>query len=117
VAVAEREDDPLRFADLVSPERNVIERLGVLAIDVTPAMSDALGGLRRKGGALVATRAMNAAAVYGLQPGDVIFSVNGTPVNGLVALRTLVGRLPANAPCVLQIQRQGQLMFVSFEIE
>ena len=117
VAVAERDDDPLRFADLVSPERNVIERLGVLGLDVTPAVSEALGGLRRKGGVLVATRAMNAAAVYGLEPGDIIFSVNGTAVNALVALRTLIGRLPANAPCVLQIQRQGQLMFVSFEIE
>ncbi len=117
VAVAERDDDPMRFADLVSPERNVIERLGVLALDVTPAVSQALGGLRRNGGALVAMRAMNAAAVYGLQPGDVIFAVNGTPVNGLVALRTVIGRMPAHAPCVLQIQRQGQLMFVSFEIE
>ncbi len=53
----------------------------------------------------------------GLEPGDVIFSVNNTPVNALVALRTIVGRLPANAPCVLQVQRQGQLMYLSFEIE
>jgi serine protease Do len=107
----------MRFADLVSPERNVIERLGVLAVDATPAVAEAVGGLRQNGGALVATRAMNAAAIYGLQPGDVIFAVNGTPVNGLIALRTLVGRLPTNAPCVLQIQRQGQLMFLAFEIE
>jgi serine protease Do len=117
VAVAEREDDPLRFADLVTPERNVIDRLGVLALDVSPAIDEALGGLRMKGGVLVATRAMNAAGEYGLEPGDVIFSVNGTPVNALVALRTLIGRLPTNAPCVLQIQRQGQLMFVTFELE
>lgn len=117
VAVAERDDDPMRFADLVSPERNVIERLGVLALDVTPAVANAVGGLRRKGGVLVATRAMNAAAVYGLEPGDVVFAVNGTPVNALVGLRTLIGRLPVNAPCVLQVQRQGQLMFLTFEIE
>jgi serine protease Do len=117
VAVAERDDDPMRFADLVSPEKNVIERLGVLALDVTPAVSQAVGGLRRNGGVLVAMRAVNAAAEYGLEPGDVIFSVNNTPVNALVALRTIVGRLPTNAPCVLQVQRQGQLMFLSFEIE
>jgi serine protease Do len=117
VAVAERDDDPMRFADLVSPERNVIERLGVMAIDVTPAVSQALGGLRRNGGVLVASRAANAGAEYGLEPGDVIFSVNATPVNALVALRTVIARLPANAPCVLQVQRQGQLMFLSFELE
>ncbi len=117
VAVANRDDDPLRFADMVSPERNVIERLGVLALDVTPSLADALGGLRLKGGVAVAARAMNAAAEYGLEPGDVIYSVNGTPVNALAELRSIVGRLPANAACTLQIQRQGQLLFVSFEIE
>jgi serine protease Do len=117
VAVANREDDPLRFADLVSPDRNIIERLGVLALDVTPSLGEALGGLRLRGGVVVAARAMNAAAEYGLEPGDVIFSVNGTPVNALAELRSIVGRLPANSECTLQIQREGQLLFVSFEIE
>jgi serine protease Do len=117
VAVAEREDDPARFADLVSPERNVIDRLGVLALDLTPALADALGGSRRRGGVLVAARAVNAAAEYGLEPGDVIFSLNGTPVNALAELRSMIGRLPANTACTLQIQRNGQLLFLSFEIE
>lgn len=117
VAVAERNDDPMRFADMVTAERNVIDRLGVLALDVTPAVSEALGGMRRSGGVLVAVSAVNAAAEYGLEPGDVIFSVNHTPVNALVALRTIVGRLPPNAPCVLQVQRQGQLLYLAFEIE
>lgn len=117
VAVAEREDDPFRFAELVSPERNVIERLGVLALDINQTVADAIGGLRLKGGVLVAARAMNAAAEYGLEPGDIIFGVNGTPVKALAELRSLIGRFPANAPCTLQIQRDGQLMFLSFEIE
>lgn len=117
VAVAEREDDPFRFADLVSPERNVIERLGVLALDVSPSVAAAIGGLRLAGGVLVAARAMNAAAEYGLEPGDVVFGVNGTPIKSLAELRSLIGRFPSNAPCTLQIQRDGQLMFLSFEIE
>jgi serine protease Do len=117
VAVANREDDPLSFADLVSPERNVIERLGVLALDVTPSLADALGGVRLKGGVVVAARALNAAAEYGLEPGDVIFAVNATPVNALTELRSMVARLPPNAACTLQIQRDGRLLFLSFEIE
>ncbi|MCA1583690.1 MAG: trypsin-like peptidase domain-containing protein [Acidobacteria bacterium] len=117
VAVAERADDPFRFADLVSPERNVIERLGVLALDMTETLADALGGVRLKGGVLVAARAVNAAAEYGLEPGDVIFSVNATPVRALDELRSMIGRLPTNAACTLQIQREGQLLFLSFEIE
>lgn len=117
VAVAEREDDPFRFADLVSPERNVIERLGVLALDLNETLAEALGGLRQNGGVLVAGRAVNAAVEYGLQPGDVIFSLNGMPVNTLADLRGMIGRLPVNSACSLQVQRSGQLLFLSFEIE
>jgi hypothetical protein len=29
----------------------------------------------------------------------------------------MIGRLPANAACALQIQRQGELLYLSFEIE
>jgi hypothetical protein len=29
----------------------------------------------------------------------------------------MIGRLPDNAPVALQVQREGQLRFLSFEIE
>jgi S1-C subfamily serine protease len=66
---------------------------------------------------IVAARAGAAGAEYGLQAGDIIFSVNGTPVRGLDDLRGIIAKLPANAPCALQVQRQGELFFLSFELE
>jgi serine protease Do len=117
VAIAERENDPTRFSDLVSPERNLVERLGILGLDLTPTLAAAVGGVRGAAGVLVAARALNTGAEYGLEVADVILSVNGTPVKGLADLRSVIGRMADNAACALQVQRDGQLIFLSFEIE
>jgi S1-C subfamily serine protease len=117
VAIGERDGDPTRFSDLVTPERNLVDRLGILGLDLTPALAGAVGGVRGLGGVLVAARALNTGAEYGLAVADLILSVNGTPVRNLAELRSLVGRLPDNAACALQVQREGQLLFLSFEIE
>jgi serine protease Do len=117
VAIAERRDDPTRFSDLVSPERNLVERLGILGLDVTPSLAAALGGVRGIGGVLVAARALNTGTEYGLAVADVILGVNGAPVRSLSELRSIIGRLPGNAAVALQVQREGQLIFLSFEME
>jgi serine protease Do len=117
VAIAEREGDPTKFSDLVTPERNLVERLGILGLDLDATLAGAVGGVRGAGGVLVAARALNTGAEYGLEVADVILAVNGTPVKNLADLRSTIGRLPANSSCALQVQREGQLLFLSFEIE
>jgi serine protease Do len=117
VAIAEREGDPTKFSDLVTPERNLVERLGILGLNLDATLAGAVGGVRGTGGVLVAARALNTGAEYGLEVADVILAVNGTPVTSLADLRSTIGRLPANSPCALQVQREGQLLFLSFEIE
>ena len=87
VAIGERQGDPTRFSDLVTPERHMVARLGILALDVNASLAASLGGLRGIGGVLVAARALNAGAEYGLAVGDMIFSVNGAPVKNLADLR------------------------------
>jgi len=118
VAVAEREDDAARFADMVSPERNIVPRLGVLALDIDERVASMIGELRVPRGVLVAAIASDApAAEHALEAGDVIVAVNGSPVTTLADLRSSVARLATRAPLVLQVQRNGQLMFVAFELE
>jgi serine protease Do len=117
VAVAEREGEASRLSEMVTPERNLVERLGILALDLDEALTAMVGGLRLPGGVLVAARALSVGAHYGLEPADVILSINGTPVPALADLRRIVARLPENAPCVVQVQRRGQLLFLAFELE
>jgi serine protease Do len=118
VAVAERPDDPLRFSDLVSPERNIVPRLGVLALDINDRLAPMVGGLRLGRGVLVAARSADSpVADHGLHAGDVIVSMNGAPVTALADLRSAIGRLPTRAPVVLQVQREGQLMYIAMELQ
>jgi serine protease Do len=118
VAVAERDDDPTRFADMVSADRNIVPRLGVLALDIDERIASMIGELRVPHGVLVAARSADSpTADQALEPGDVIVSVNGTLVKALADLRSIVGRMPARAAAVFQVQRFGQLMFVALELE
>jgi serine protease Do len=118
VAVAEREDDPARFAEMVSPERNIVPRLGVLALDIDERVASMLGQRRVPHGVLVAALSADApSAERTLRAGDVIVSLNGVPMTALAELRSTVGRLPARASVVIQVQRSGQLMFIALEVE
>lgn len=116
VAIAEREGDVSKLSELVSLEQNLVDRLGILALDLEAQALAIVGAVRGQGGVLVAARAHNGAE-YGLEIADIILSVNGTPTKSLAELRSLVGRLPSNAACALQVQRRGQLLYLSFEIE
>lgn len=117
VAVDERRDDPGRFEDLVTREQHLVPKLGVLAITLTDALREDLGLSSDDSGALVAGRASEVAAEYGIQPGDLIVAVNRTRVRTLDDLRDTLAKLPARAACALQILRQGQYFYLAFEIE
>jgi serine protease Do len=118
VAVAEREDDPTRFADLVSPEKNIVPRLGVLALDIDDRIRAMIGELRMPNGVLVAAKSADSpVSEQALEAGDVIVALNGTPITALADLRAMIARTPARTAVVLQVQRFGQLMFVALELE
>jgi serine protease Do len=51
------------------------------------------------------------------QPGDIIHAVNRSFVLRLVDLRDAVADLKDGDPVVVQIERQGQLMFIAFEVD
>jgi serine protease Do len=118
VAVSERTDDPDRFLEMVTPDRNLVARLGILGLDVDNRISSMLTGPRRTGGVLVAARAADTpASPNGLLPGDVILGINQQPILGLAGLRSGVEKLAPRSPCVLQVQRGARLMFIAIEIE
>jgi serine protease Do len=117
VEVIERDDDPLRFADLVNPEKNVISRLGILGISIDKQIAQMLPDLRKPYGVVVAARAAGSPYSTELNPGDVIHEVNGEPVTSTLALRQALEKLKPTDPTVLQIERDGRLMFLDLELE
>jgi S1-C subfamily serine protease len=53
----------------------------------------------------------------GLAPGDIVYAVNWTPVSGLDELRTAIDALAAGDAVVLQLERDGELLYLAFAIE
>jgi S1-C subfamily serine protease len=118
VAVVERPEDPERFASLVTPERNLVPRLGILGLELDEELRRSLGPLRGRDGVVVAARSGGGAgAEDGLRTGDVVYSVNGVSVRGLAELRSAAGRPAAGEPLVLHVERGGRLVYVVVETE
>lgn len=119
VPVIESMDDPQRFADMVNPEDNLVPRLGILAIGIDKSLGAMLPGLRNDYGVVVAagSSATDLTTGTGLQPGDVIYSVNKAPVATVEALRKKVDEFKPGDEVAMQIERSGRLMYVSIEIE
>ena len=118
VVTVERHDDPQRFADMVDPTKNLVNRLGILGIDVDEKVADLLPDLRKHYGVVVAARGGDSPySGESLQLGDVIYSVNNAPVTDVASLRKALDGLKDTDPLVLQVERGGKLMYVTMEIE
>ncbi len=119
VTVSERDDDPFRFLDLVKPEENRVPKLGIVGVPITKEVAGLLPDTRKQYGVIVAARTGDAeySGQGGLRLGDVIYSVNTTPVSTLEALRSAVDALKGTDPLVLQIERGGSLLYLTLSEE
>jgi serine protease Do len=117
VAVVERRDETDRFRDLVTPQQNLISRLGILGLDLTPELARLIPGIRDIHGVVVAGVELDAQGSSGPIAGDVIYAVNGVPVRTLADLRAAISQVASDSSAVLQVGRQGQLRFVTVTLE
>ncbi len=118
VTVVERPRDPERFTSLVTPERNLVTRLGVLAIELDQELLKQAGSLRRREGVLVAARSGGGpGGDEGLQPGDVVYAIDGVSVRSLAELRTEVNRPGPGSSLVFQVERRSRLMYIVVELD
>jgi len=118
VPVVEKQDVQGRFADLVTKEQNKIPQLGILALALDDRLLPMLPPLRNQFGVVVAAKESEGAYIgEGPLPGDVIYSVNGTPVGSVDSLRLVLDDLKLADALVLQVERLGSLHYVVLEAE
>jgi serine protease Do len=119
VAMAERHDPFGGLAGSADPRENLVPRLGILGVTLDSRLVEALPVVRVPSGVVVVSTEADAIDPRegGLAAGDVIFSLNGTLVNGLAELRAALDRLTTGDPVVLQLERRGELRFLAFSIE
>ena len=118
VRVMERQEHSLRFFDLVTPQDNLIRKLGVLALDLDENTAALLPPTRRKTGVIVAAPTADASVLgQSLLPGDVIYSLNGAEVTDLKDLRRLVKELGYGEPAVFQVERDRRLTYLAMQLD
>jgi serine protease Do len=118
VRVTERPDDPQRFADMVSGPGNVVNRLGIVGITINDDLRKAMPDLRIPSGVIVAARTPGALLLGdGPEPGEIIHSLNTTPIKDLDGLKQALKALQPGQPIVLQVERDGELSYLVMESE
>jgi serine protease Do len=116
VPVFEPKEDRARLGELSVPQRDVIPRLGIIGATITPEISELLGELRIPSGVIVTGTIVDRLAVdSGLLVGDVIHSLNRTPITSVDGLRAAFSQLKPGEPGALQIERDGKLTYLTFE--
>ncbi len=106
------------LADLAAGDKGLVPRLGILGVEVSERLRGILPPLRIGYGVVVAARTVDGVATaVGLQPGDVIHGLNRAPVETVDGLRQAIQALRSGDPVVLQVERQGRLTYLAFEME
>jgi len=117
VPVVELQNDLDSLATVVQANQTPVSQLGVVVIDIDPAVAKKFPELRIGSGVLVAARAIESNVDVALEAGDVIHTINGVSVKTTEELRSALNHTTANSPVVLQIERSGKLMFVAFKLD
>jgi serine protease Do len=117
VLVVEVPHDFDRLTDLVDPDKNLVSKLGVVVIEIDSKIAAMLSGLRTPSGVIVAAKAADSSVDVSLATGDVIHAINGAPVDTVQSLRSALDHLKPGASVALQIEREGKLMFITFQDE
>jgi S1-C subfamily serine protease len=90
-----------------------VARIGILAVPLDSETAPLISEPRHEAGTIVAARLQTSFIFQEeLEPGDVIFGINGQPAGSIDALKGLVNGLPEGSPLVVQVQRQGVLRYL-----
>ena len=108
-----------QLATATQPQQAVIRQLGVVAATVDQQVANLVGGqFREASGALVVARTIAAAAIDSdLQPGDIIHTLNRTRITKIEELVEALSNAHPGDFVVMQIERQGQLQFMTSEVD
>ena len=118
VPVVERPGSTARLTDLIGVQR-AVPSLGVTVLDLTPTVAQALPSVRSDKGAVIVQVGPDApfSQQGRLLGGDVIYAVNGAPIRSGEDLARAAASLKPGSATVLQLEREGTLMYLSFRAE
>ena len=111
-------DRMAQLAGIADPIKSHIGRLAILGLDINDELRPLLPDVRIGSGVIVLGRAPGFSSVStALRAGDVIHSLNRTPIESVEQLKSAVAKLNPGDAAVLRIERQGQFQYLAFEME
>jgi len=117
ITPVEQRDEFEAMSELADPVKNLVPELGILGVAIDARVAASAKGLRDPYGVIVVARAAGAAGEVPLLPSDIIRSLNTTQIVTLQGLKDAVRALTPGTPVILQVQREGRLVYVSFTME
>jgi len=118
VEVAHVSTDLTRLSDALHLELKPIDTLGILAVEIDDVIGLLLPSLRIPSGLIVAARAEHwRGPALSIAAGDVIHAINGMAIRTVDGLVSALRELEARRPIVLQVERDGKLTFIAFELD
>jgi serine protease Do len=106
------------LAEVPNLQKTLIRRLSIFVTDLDDTVRSLLPVTRGDSGIVVVAQTSGTNTVdAGLQTGDIIHAINHTPLQSTSQFQELVRNLKSGDPVVLQIERNGNLQYLAFEME
>ena len=107
-----------QLLDLADPQNNLVPQLAILGVSIDDRIRSTMPDLRISSGVIVLGRAADLLGPdVGLTTGDVIHSINNRAVDTVENLRSALSQYKSGDAVALQVERQGKLQFVAFELD
>jgi len=117
VPVAKHRDMVEQLADFIDPN-NRIAMLGIFVFDLDDRVRKAISDMNEPAGVVVVGQSPEPGSLRAdVRTGDIIRALNRIPIESVEQLKAALQALKPGGPVVLQIERQGELQYLSFETE
>ena len=114
VTIAERPSDV--GENFKSPDGEEHGRLGIMVENVTPEAQRQLNLSSTTGALVTDVRPGSPADDADLKPGDVIHEINHVQINKAADLQAAVRNIKTGENVLLKVERQGQMLFLAFQL-
>jgi serine protease Do len=106
------------LTDVPNLQRTLIPELNIFVTDIDETLRPLLRGYHDDSGIVVLGESGNPNALdTGAQPGDILRALNRTPLQSVSQLRATIRKLKSGDPVVLQVEREGKLQYIAFEMD
>lgn len=118
IPVTEHHDKVEELDDLPDLQKSLIRRLNIFVTDLNGSISRSLHDIRTESGIVVVAQAAGTNSVHTrLEAGDIVREIDHTPVQSSSQFQALIRNFKSGDPVVLQVERDGRLQYLAFEMD